>query len=148
MPEHTAEIHWSIKPHPEQPETYSRDHTVWLENGHTLLNSSAPAYFGNPQASNPETLLLAALASCHMLTFLAVASKRGYTVIDYADRAIGVLGKNADGRSAITHCTLNPRIAFTGEKQPTAEDLEKLHDSAHRNCFIANTLGCTITIGE
>ncbi|WP_297799391.1 hypothetical protein [Arenimonas sp. GDDSR-1] len=59
MAEHTAEIRWAASPHPGQPDTFSRDHTVRLENGHELLNSSAPAYFGNPAAANPETLLLA-----------------------------------------------------------------------------------------
>lgn len=146
MAEHTAEIHWTAKPHAEQPDTFSRDHTVRLENGHELLNSSAPAYFGNPAAANPETLLLAALASCHMLTFLAIVSKRGYAVAEYADRAVGVLGKNADGRMAITHCTLNPKVQFSGDQIPDTEELRKFHDSAHRNCFIANTLNCIVDI--
>ena len=64
MAEHTAEIRWTATAHPDQPDTFSRDHIVRLENGHELLNSSAPAYFGNPAAANPETLLLAALAGC------------------------------------------------------------------------------------
>lgn len=148
MAEHTAEIRWAASPHPEQPDTFSRDHTVRLENGHELLSSSAPAYFGNPAAANPETLLLAALASCHMLTFLAIVSKRGYAVAEYTDRAVGVLGKNADGRMAITHCTLNPKVHFSGDKIPDADELKKFHDSAHRNCFIANTLNCTVDIAE
>jgi organic hydroperoxide reductase OsmC/OhrA len=146
MAEHTAEIHWTAKPHADQPETFSRDHTVRLENGHELLNSSAPAYFGNPAAANPETLLLASLASCHMLTFLAIVSKRGYSVAAYSDKAVGVLGKNAEGRMAVTHCTLNPTIEFSGVNQPSAEELQRFHDSAHRNCFIANTLNCTVDI--
>ena len=146
MAEHTAEIHWTAKPHADQPDTFSRDHTVRLENGHELLNSSAPAYFGNPSASNPETLLLAALASCHMLTFLAIVSKRGFSVAEYSDRAVGTLGKNAEGRMAITHCTLNPQITFSGDNQPGAEELQRFHDSAHRNCFIANSLSCTVDI--
>jgi organic hydroperoxide reductase OsmC/OhrA len=135
MAEHTAEIHWTAKPHPDQPDTFSRDHTVRLENGHELLNSSAP-----------ETLLLAALASCHMLTFLAIVSKRGFSVAEYSDRAVGTLGKNAEGRMAITHCTLNPQITFSGDNQPGAEELQRFHDSAHRNCFIANSLNCTVDI--
>ena len=146
MAEHTAEIHWTAKPHSDQPDTFSRDHTVRLENGHELLNSSAPAYFGNPAAANPETLLLAALASCHMLTFLAIVSKRGFSVAEYSDRAVGALGKNAEGRMAITHCTLHPQITFSGDNQPSAEELQRFHDSAHRNCFIANSLSCTVDI--
>lgn len=146
MAEHTAEVRWTSSPHPEHPDTFTRDHTVRLENGHELLNSSAPAYMGNPAAANPETLLLASLASCHMLTFLAIVSKRGYTVADYSDRAVGILGRNAEGRMAVTHCRLNPVVGFSGGMQPDAAELRKFHESAHRNCFIANTLNCVVEI--
>ena len=101
---------------------------------------------GNPAAANPETLLLASLASCHMLTFLAILSKRGYSVAHYSDRAVGTLGKNAEGRMAITHCRLNPVVGFYGDMQPDAAELRKFHESAHRNCFIANTLNCVVEI--
>ncbi len=146
MSEHVAQIEWNAQVHPQQADTYSRDHTVTLENGHALLNSAAPAFLGNPAASNPETLLLAALASCHMLTFLAVAAKRGYTVLRYRDRITGTLGKNADGRMAIVQCVLHPQIEFGGDNLPDAETMAKLHDSAHRNCFIANTLATDVRI--
>lgn len=147
MSDHTAEIAWTSSTHTEHPETYSRDHTVTLENGHALLASAAPAYFGNSAAANPETLLLAALASCHMLTFLAVAAKRGFPVASYHDKATATLGKNADGRMAIVHCVLNPRIVFADGKNPGAEELARFHDSAHRNCFIANSLSAEVHIG-
>lgn len=146
MTEHVADIEWSAQRHPQQADTYSRDHTVTLENGHALLNSAAPAFLGNPAAANPETLLLAALSSCHMLTFLAVAAKRGYTVLRYRDRITGTLGKNAEGRMAIVRCVLHPRIEFGDGNVPDAEALAKLHDSAHRNCFIANTLATDVRI--
>jgi organic hydroperoxide reductase OsmC/OhrA len=145
MSDHFAEVHWQSNPHAEQDGTFSRDHQVVLENGHSLLNSSAPAYFGNAAAANPETLLLAALASCHMLTFLAITAKRGFAVEQYDDRAEGLLGKNAAGRMAIVSCTLNPVVRFTGAS-PSAEELGKFHDSAHRNCFIANTLSAEVRI--
>ena len=87
-----------------------------------------------------------ALASCHMLTFLAVASKRGFQVAHYQDKAEGTLAKNADGRMAITHCLLSPKITFLNEKIPSAEELAKLHESAHRNCFIANTMNAHVEI--
>jgi len=148
MSDHYAEIAWNTAPHAEHPETFSRDHTVTLENGHRLLSSSAPAYFGNAAAANPETLLLASLASCHMLTFLAVAAKRGFTVASYRDRAEGTLGKNAEGRVAIVLCELHPTVEFSGEQQPDQDALQKLHDSAHRNCFIANSLSTEVRISH
>lgn len=145
MATHFAEVVWSFKAHPQQPDTFDRDHTVVFENGQTVAGSSAPAYFGNPDTVNPETLLLAALASCHMLTFLAVAAKRGFQVSHYRDKAEGSLAKNAEGRIAITHCVLKPEIGFL-DQTPSAEELRKMHESAHRNCFIANSLNADVEI--
>ena len=146
MTEHCAEVAWTNHRHPELADSYSRDHTVTLENGHSLLNSAAAAYAGNTAASNPETLLLAALASCHMLTFLAITAKRGFPVASYRDKAIGVLGENAAGRMAVTRCILNPIIEFMDGNTPSAEQLRRFHHSAHRNCFIANSLNAAVDI--
>lgn len=146
MATHTAEVEWSYRTHPQHPETFDRDHTVIFENGQSVTGSSAPAYFGNPGTVNPETLLLAALASCHMLTFLAIAAKFGFQVSRYRDKAEGTLAKNAEDRVAITHCRLRPEIEFFGGKTPSQEDLRKMHQSAHRNCFIANSLNSQVEI--
>jgi organic hydroperoxide reductase OsmC/OhrA len=146
MSDHYAEVEWTHQTHSIQTDTYNRDHTVTLENGQNIANSAASSFLGNTKLSNPETLLLASLASCHMLTFLAVANKYGYNVEHYQDKAEGTLAKNADGRMAITHCALNPKIVFSGEKIPSHEELVKLHDSAHRNCFIANSLNMRVDI--
>jgi organic hydroperoxide reductase OsmC/OhrA len=146
MSDHFAEVSWAYQAHASQTDTYNRDHMVTLENGQIVANSAAPSFLGNSAMSNPETLLLAALASCHMLTFLAVASKRGFQVSHYQDKAVGTLGKNSEGRMAITNCTLSPKIEFFGELSPSSEELQKLHDSAHRNCFIANTISAHVEI--
>jgi organic hydroperoxide reductase OsmC/OhrA len=146
MPAHYAEVEWTLQNHSQQPNTYNRDHTVTFENGQRINNSAAPAFLGNTTMANPETMLLAALASCHMLTFLAMASKRGFQVSYYQDKAEATLAKNADGRMAISHCVLKPSIQFIGDTSPTPEELSKLHESAHRHCFIANSLNATIEI--
>ncbi len=146
MSDHFAEVEWHNATHQENASTYTRDHTVTLENGQVIANSSAPAFLGNASMANPETLLIAALASCHMLTFLAIASKRGFQVSLYQDKAVGTLGKNSEGRMAITHCTLNPKIEFLGEISPSQEELKKFHESSHRNCFIANSLSVKVDI--
>ncbi len=148
MSDHFAEVQWLFAAHQEDATTYSRDHRVTLENGQVIANSAAPAFLGNAAMSNPETLLLAALASCHMLTFLAVAGKRGFRVSHYHDKAVGTLGKNSEGRMAITHCTLNPKIEFISENSPSPEQLYKLHESSHRNCFIANSLSVKVDIAS
>ena len=146
MSEHTAALSWSRNGRDFTYETYSRDHSLTFENGQTSLASSAPGYVGNPEALNPETLLVGALTSCHMLTFLAVCAKRGYTVEQYEDDASGLLDKNADGKMAITRITLRPKAVFGGEKQPSAEELAKLHERAHANCFIGTSLRAEVVV--
>lgn len=146
MSEFTVEISWQRAPRPGHPDDYGRAHQWRLAGGQTVRASAAPEYAGDPDHSNPEEGLLAAVSSCHMLTFLAVAARRGYTVESYADDPVGELGKNAEGRMAITHIRLRPRIRFGADKQPDAAELEKLHEAAHRNCFIGTSLRCEVTV--
>jgi len=131
-------------------ETYDRTHVVRFPGGTTYKMSSAPDFKGNPVLVNPEEALLAALSSCHMLTFLAVASRSGYVVDLYEDEASADLGKIAAGekagKMAVTHVTLRPKTSFSGNKIPSAEDLARLHDKAHHNCFIANSVTCSVAV--
>lgn len=146
MSEHTAHVAWSLDGREFSHESYSRDHVLRFENGQSNLASAAPDYLGNPAALNPETLLVGALASCHMLTFLAVCAKRGYVVEHYADDAAGRLDKNADGKMAITRIRLRPQARFSGPKQPDAAELARLHERAHANCFIAQSLRAEVDV--
>ena len=139
MSEFTAEIRWQHTPRDGHPDDYSRAHDWQLAGGQTLRASSAPEYAGDPTRTNPEEALVAAVSSCHMLTFLAVAAKRGVKVTSYTDKASGSLGKNAEGRLAVTEVVLRPQITFDGAA-PGAEELTKLHEAAHRNCFIGNSI--------
>ena len=140
MSEHKATIRWSRGDKDFTYKTYNRDHAWKFPNGVEVPASATPAYLGNPQRVDPEAALVAALSSCHMLTFLAVACNRGFVVESYEDEAIGHLEKNAAGKMAITRVDLHPKIAFGGAKTPTAADLEWLHDKAHKECFIANSV--------
>ena len=81
-----------------------------------------------------------------MLTFLAIAARLRFTLDAYEDEATGTLGKDEAGRMAMTQVTLRPLIRFSGEKQPTAEELAKIHDQAHHACFIANSVKTRIVI--
>ena len=146
MSEHTAALRWSRHGRDFRYETFSRDHELTFENGQKTLASSAPAFVGNPEALNPETLLVGSLSSCHMLTFLAICAKRGYVVDHYDDAASGLLDKNAEGRMAITRITLRPKAVFSGEKQPNAEELAKLHERAHANCFIGSSIRAEVAV--
>jgi organic hydroperoxide reductase OsmC/OhrA len=139
MSEHKATIRWNRDGKDFAYKTYSRDH-VWRANGNEIPASATPAYLGNPNRVDPEAALVAALSSCHMLTFLALAANKGFVVDGYEDEAVGHLEKNAGGKMAVTRVELRPKITFGGTKQPTATDLDALHDKAHKECFIANSV--------
>ena len=145
MSEHKATIRWSREGKDFTYKTYNRDH-VWTANGNQIPASATPAYLGNPNRVDPEAALVAALSSCHMLTFLALACNKGFVVESYEDDAVGQLEKNAAGKMAITRVELRPNIVFGGTKQPTAADMEWLHDKAHKECFIANSVTTEVTV--
>jgi len=117
-----------------------------FEGGSRVTASAAPAYRGNPAHVNPEEGLVAALSSCHMLTFLAVAAKKHFVVDHYTDQAVGFLDKNDKGKLAITRVILRPRIAFGGTTVPTPQEIAELHEQAHHGCFIANSVTTVVTI--
>lgn len=145
MSEHKATIHWTRDGKDFAYKSYSRDH-VWIANGNEIPASATPAYLGNPQRVDPEAALVAALSSCHMLTFLALASNKGFVVESYEDHAVGHVEKNAQDKLAVTRVELHPKITFVGAKTPTAADLEWLHDKAHRECFISNSVTTDVRV--
>lgn len=146
MSEHKATISWSREGKDFGYKNYSRDHVWDFENGVEVPASATAAYLGNPQRVDPEGALVAALSSCHMLTFLAVASYGGFIVDSYEDHAIGFVEKNAQGKLAMTRVELRLKIVFSGPKMPSAADLERLHDKAHRECFIANSVTTEVRV--
>ena len=146
MSEHHITLSWSRANGPFERGNYAREHSLRFEGGQTLENSAAGDFGGVAHASNPEELLAAALSSCHMLTFLAVAANRGYVIDRYDDTATARLEKNGEGQMAVTHVTLAPKVRFGGDKQPTSEDYRKLHERAHHACFIANSVKSEIEL--
>jgi organic hydroperoxide reductase OsmC/OhrA len=129
---------------------YSRAHEWKFDGGIALRASSSPAVvpppLSAPDAVDPEEALVAATSSCHMLWFLSLAARKGYTVDGYVDAAQGVVGRNAEGKTAVTKITLRPRIEFSGDKRPGADDLAALHHAAHEQCFIANSLKTEVVV--
>lgn len=89
MSEHKVGLEWKRESERFTYDTYNRDHVVTFEGGARVPVSAAPAYRGNPALVNPEEGLVAALSSCHMLTFLAVAAKKRFIVDRYSDYAVG-----------------------------------------------------------
>jgi organic hydroperoxide reductase OsmC/OhrA len=146
MSEHKAKIVWVRNGADFSYKTYPRDHVWRFDNGVEVAGSAAAAYLGNPQRVDPESAFVAALSSCHMLTFLALASNKGFIVDSYEDAAVGHLEKNASGKLAVTRVELHPKIEYSGAKQPNNSDLEWLHDKAHRECFIANSVTTEVKV--
>jgi len=146
MSEHKATVNWTRNGADFGYKTYPRDHKWRFDGGVEVPASAAPAYLGNPKLVDPESAFVAALSSCHMLTFLALASNKGFVVDSYEDHAVGHLEKNAAGKLAVTRVELHPKIAYSGAKMPTAADLEWLHDKAHRECFIANSVTTEVRV--
>jgi organic hydroperoxide reductase OsmC/OhrA len=116
-----------------------RAHDVLLGT-QTLPSSSALEMGGDDTKSNPETLLVGALSSCHMLWFLALARKKGFEVASYEDDADGVL----DGKR-FSRATLRPHVRWAGDPPPP-EAIEALHHRSHELCFIANSVEFPVEI--
>jgi organic hydroperoxide reductase OsmC/OhrA len=123
---------------------YSRAHSWAFDGGTTVPASSSPNSvrlpYSKADAVDPEEALVAALSSCHMLTFLYLAQKQGYVVDAYDDDALGVMSKNQRGKLFVSKVALRPRIAFSGAKQPSAAELALLHHHAHEECYVANSV--------
>lgn len=143
---YTVNVVWKQTSTDFSYENYNRDHIVTFSGNQVLKNSAAPEYFGNSDMSNPEELLASALASCHMLTFLAIASKSGHDIQSYTCKAEALLAKNEDGKMSVTEITLTPEIVYNGDKQPTSEQLKSLHEKSHKNCFIAQSLKTKVNV--
>lgn len=146
MSEHRVSLSWERKTPDFTYDGYDRTHEVGFPGGQKLRGSSAPEFLGRAEHANPEELLAAALASCHMLTFLAIAARSRWTVDAYADDAVAYLEKNEQGKLAITRVTLRPQVRFGGASAPTPEQIRSAHQKAHANCFIANSVRCAVNV--
>ena len=151
MSEYSAVIRWARGDDEAFSDNqYSRGHTWEFDGGVTVPASSSPHVVPLPfsvEANvDPEEAFIAALSSCHMLTFLGIAAKQKYVIDSYVDDAVGVLEEDESGRSSVTKVTLRPDIVFSGSKIPTAKQLDKLHHLAHKNCFIANSVKTEIVV--
>jgi organic hydroperoxide reductase OsmC/OhrA len=122
---------------------YSRDLEVQVAGKAALPASTAPAYGGDDSKHNPEDLLLAALSTCHLLSYLALAARAGLPVAAYEDDASCVVDMK-DGRVRVTEATLRPTVTLAAGGD--VEKATKLHAQAHQICFIANSLNFPVTI--
>lgn len=119
---------------------FSRDHVVRIDGvhgKHEIEGSAARPFHGDAERWNPEEQLIAALAQCHMLSYLHVATQAGVIVESYTDAATGTLHVNTDGSGALAEVVLHPVITISAGDPALAE---RLHAEANRLCFIANSV--------
>jgi len=147
MAEHRITLNWEKGETPFTYDAYPRNHTIVFKNGQeTVVASASPAYKGDGSKADPEDLLVAALSSCHMLSFLAIAAKKRLTVTSYRDDAIGFLENDSPngsgGKLWMTRVILRPKVAIDID----AETLAHIHHQAHEACFIANSVKTQVSV--
>jgi organic hydroperoxide reductase OsmC/OhrA len=150
MAQYRAIVEWQLSDGDFLAGRFSRAHT-WVFDGGLRVPASpsphvVPAPYSNAEAVDPEEAFVAAIASCHMLTYLYLAGRDGVEVLAYADDAVGVMTKNEQRRSWVSQVTLRPKIRYRPGGQPTPEQEARLHESAHEQCFIANSVKTEIIV--
>jgi organic hydroperoxide reductase OsmC/OhrA len=152
MATYRATADWSLKDGEDfATGRYSRGHSVVFGSGYEAPGTASPHVVGNkwsvPGAVDPEEMLVGAINTCHMLSFLHVAREAGFTVTRYRDEAVGLMEKNAAGELWVSKVTLHPEITYAGS-QPTAQQRDHMHHKAHEVCFIANSVKTEIVVEE
>jgi organic hydroperoxide reductase OsmC/OhrA len=147
MSEHRAAIRWTRTSADFTYDSYNRSHEIRFKDGAVVLAASAAqAFKGDGKSVDPEEIYVASLASCHMLSFLAICARKRLSVDAYDDDAWGLLEKNTNGRFWITHVTLRPRVRFASNVEVDEALLAALHRLAHEQCFIANSVKTEISV--
>ena len=118
-------------------ETYSRDCRVDFPGKPSIRGTSAPAFRGDPAVTNPEDLLVASLSMCHFLSYVAICALKGVNVIAYDDDATGKM-ERVEKTFKFTDVLLRPHVTIAPGSDP--ELARSIHERAHRDCFIANSV--------
>ena len=126
---------------------YRRDHEISAagDGGKPVIPcSSDPAFRGDPARYNPEELLVASLAGCHMLWFLHLCAESGVVVEQYDDAPEGTMVETADGGGHFVDVVLRPLARFRDE--PAESLLRELHERSHALCFVANSMNFPVRV--
>lgn len=117
--------------------TYGREHVIVADGKPAITASADPAFRGDAALYNPEELLVASLAGCHMLWYLHLCADAGIVVTAYRDRPTGTMRTDRQG-GRMSGVTLRPEVTIT-DAAATAQAVA-LHDEANRRCFVANSV--------
>ncbi len=118
-------------------ESYSREYQINIADKPSLIASADPHFRGDSHLYNPEDLLVASLSGCHMLSYLALCARSNIQVISYRDDAVGKMAKQ-EGKIRFIEVILHPQVTINALKN--IDEAIKLHDRAHHECFIANSV--------
>jgi organic hydroperoxide reductase OsmC/OhrA len=150
MSEHKASVSWVHQRGNFLKGTYSREHTWRFDGGMVIAASpalsSVPVPYANPANVDPEEAFVAAISSCHMLTYLYLAHRSGFAVASYEDDAVGFMTENKRGSLWMSSVLLRPKIVYSGEQKPSPDAESQLHHAAHEECYIANSVKTEITV--
>jgi organic hydroperoxide reductase OsmC/OhrA len=117
--------------------TYDRRFRAVIAGKPDLVGSADAAFRGDASVHNPEDLLVVALSSCHMLSYLALCARRGIGVVAYADRARGrMIMENGQGR--FDEVVLEPHVTISATSDEALA--LALHEDAAASCFIARSV--------
>ncbi|MGX5681271.1 OsmC family protein [Schumannella luteola] len=123
------------------PRAFGRDTSITAEGLPGILASADRPFHGDADRWNPELLLLASLAQCHLLSYLYVATREGVVVESYRDEPTATLETSPDGSGRITGATLRPVVRISAGDPDAAL---ALHEAAGRLCFIAASVAFPI----
>jgi organic hydroperoxide reductase OsmC/OhrA len=147
MGEHRAAVTWKRTSTDFSYDTYNRAHEMRFKNGAIVLPASAaPQFKGDADRVDPEEAYVAALSSCHMLTFLAICARKRLTVDAYEDDAVGFLEKNPSGKIWMARVILRPCAQFAAGTAVDEALLADLHHKSHEECFIAQSVNTEVTM--
>lgn len=118
--------------------TYDRSHTVTIQGKPELFLTTDNPHVGDKSKLNPEDLLVSAISSCHMLSYLYACAIEGIVITSYTDHATGIMIENASGGGSFKEVTLKP-ICYVADESMVAKAIE-LHHKAHEICYIANSV--------
>lgn len=122
---------------------FSRDYNISAPGKPVIEGSSEVAFRGDKDRYNPEDLLVASISSCHMLWYLHLAAEAGIVVETYEDDAEGTMIVESGGAGRFTSVILRPRITLSSDSD--AKSALALHETAHRMCFIANSVNFPVS---
>lgn len=144
--EHTyqANVIWTGNKGSHTPSytAYDRDFTVQIAHKPDLLGSADVPFRGDKTKHNPEDLFLISLSSCHMLWYLHLCADAGILVVEYQDQPTGKMVEDKNG-GHFTSVVLNPKVVITDSSR--IDEANKLHEEAHKQCFIANSCNFPVT---